>query len=134
MPEGGEDNKLQVTEFISAAELASLMDVSATDVVAKCFSLGMMVSINQRLDAEVIELVAGEFGFEVEFIDMEKQAEMEEEDDEDGSRAGGGEDPGGAGGFLEHKRIKPQNHFFFTFLLGTSMPLAGKKWLLVDGS
>ncbi|HLP39230.1 translation initiation factor IF-2 [Lacibacter sp.] len=83
MPEGSEDNKLQVTEFISAAELASLMDVSATDVVAKCFSLGMMVSINQRLDAELIELVAGEFGFEVEFIDMEKQAEMEEEDDED---------------------------------------------------
>jgi len=83
MPEGSEDNKLQVTEFISAAELASLMDVSATDVVAKCFSLGMMVSINQRLDAELIELVAGEFGFEVEFIDMEKQAEMEEEEDED---------------------------------------------------
>ena len=83
MPEGGEDNKLQVTEFISAAELASLMDVSATDVVAKCFSLGMMVSINQRLDAEVIELVAGEFGFEVEFIDMEKQAEMEEEEEDD---------------------------------------------------
>jgi translation initiation factor IF-2 len=83
MPEGGEDNKLQVTEFISAAELASLMDVSATDVVAKCFSLGMMVSINQRLDAELIELVAGEFGFEVEFIDMEKQAEMEEEEDAD---------------------------------------------------
>ena len=76
---GSEDNKLQVTEFVSAAELASLMDVSATDVVAKCFSLGMMVSINQRLDAELIELVAGEFGFEVEFIDMEKQAEMEEE-------------------------------------------------------
>ncbi|QNA44191.1 translation initiation factor IF-2 [Lacibacter sediminis] len=83
MPEGGEDNKLQVTEFISAAELASLMDVSATDVVAKCFSLGMMVSINQRLDAELIELVAGEFGFEVEFIDMEKQAEMEEEEEDD---------------------------------------------------
>jgi translation initiation factor IF-2 len=83
MPEGSEDNKLQVTEFISAAELASLMDVSATDVVAKCFSLGMMVSINQRLDAELIELVAGEFGFEVEFIDMEKQAEMEEEEDAD---------------------------------------------------
>ncbi len=84
--DAAEANKLQVTEFISAAELANLMDVSATDVVAKCFSLGLMVSINQRLDAEVIELVAGEFGFEVEFIDMEKQAEMEEEeeiDDED---------------------------------------------------
>ncbi len=89
MGEGDETNKLQVTEFISAAELANLMDVSATDVVAKCFGLGLMVSINQRLDAEVIELVAGEFGFEVEFIDMEKQAEMEEEydvDDEDSLR------------------------------------------------
>jgi len=75
-----ESNKLQVTEFISASELANLMNVSATDVVAKCFGLGLMVSINQRLDAEVIELVAGEFGFEVEFIDMEKQAEMEEEE------------------------------------------------------
>ncbi len=77
--EGGESNVLQVTEFISAAELASLMDATPTEVVAKCFSLGLMVSINQRLDAEVIELVAGEFGFTVEFIDMEKQAEMEEE-------------------------------------------------------
>ncbi len=83
LQDGAEDNKLQVTEFVSAAELASLMDVSATDVVAKCFGLGLMVSINQRLDAEVIELVAGEFGFEVEFIDMEKQAEMEEDEDED---------------------------------------------------
>ncbi len=83
MNDGTEDNKLQVTEFVSAAELASLMDVSATDVVAKCFGLGLMVSINQRLDAEVIELVAGEFGFEVEFIDMEKQAEMEEENEVD---------------------------------------------------
>ena len=81
--DGTEDNKLQVTEFISAAELASLMNVSATDVVAKCFGLGLMVSINQRLDAEVIELVVGEFGFEVEFIDMEKQAAMEEEEDMD---------------------------------------------------
>ncbi len=85
-PDGEETNILQVTEFVSASELASLMDVSATEVVAKCFGLGLMVSINQRLDAEVIELVASEFGFTVEFIDMEKQAEMEEEveqDDED---------------------------------------------------
>lgn len=89
LTDGAEDNKLQVTEFVSAAELASLMNVSATDVVAKCFGLGLMVSINQRLDAEVIELVAGEFGFEVEFIDMEKQAEMEEEvmDDEESRQA-----------------------------------------------
>ncbi|MFN5335592.1 MAG: translation initiation factor IF-2, partial [Bacteroidota bacterium] len=54
-----------------------------TEVVAKCFGLGLMVSINQRLDAEVIELVAGEFGFTVEFIDMEKQLAMEEEEEVD---------------------------------------------------
>jgi translation initiation factor IF-2 len=63
--------------------LASLLDVSFAEIIGKCMSLGIMVSINQRLDAEVIELVAGEFGFEVEFIDMEKQMEMEEEDDAD---------------------------------------------------
>ena len=77
------DNKLQVTEFISVSELANLMDVSFAEVISKCMSLGIMVSINQRLDAEVIELVASEFGFDVEFIDMEKQLEMEEDDDED---------------------------------------------------
>jgi translation initiation factor IF-2 len=78
-----ESNKLQLTEFISVSELANLMDVNFTDVISKCMSLGIMVSINQRLDAEVIELVASEFGFDVEFIDMEKQMEMEESDDED---------------------------------------------------
>jgi translation initiation factor IF-2 len=78
-----EDSKLQVTEFISVSELASLMDVSFAEVISKCMSLGIMVSINQRLDAEVIELVASEFGFDVEFIDMEKQMEMEEEEDEE---------------------------------------------------
>jgi translation initiation factor IF-2 len=81
--EGMEDNKLQVTEFISVSELANLMDVNFAEVIGKCMSLGIMVSINQRLDAEVIELVAGEFGYEVEFIDMEKQMEMEEMDEED---------------------------------------------------
>ena len=80
-----DDNKLQVTEFISVSELANLMDVNFADVISKCMSLGIMVSINQRLDAEVIELVASEFGYDVEFIDMEKQMEMEEvEDEEDG--------------------------------------------------
>jgi translation initiation factor IF-2 len=78
-----DDNKLQVTEFISVSELANLMDVSFADVISKCMGLGIMVSINQRLDAEVIELVASEFGFDVEFIDMEKQMEMEEEEDND---------------------------------------------------
>ncbi|MDB5248745.1 MAG: translation initiation factor 2 [Segetibacter sp.] len=79
----GEDNKLLVTEFISVSELANLMDVSFAEVIGKCMGLGIMVSINQRLDAEVIELVAGEFGFDVEFIDMEAQAEMDEEEEQD---------------------------------------------------
>jgi translation initiation factor IF-2 len=78
-----DSNKLQVTEFISVSELANLMDVSFAEVISKCMSLGIMVSINQRLDAEVIELVASEFGYDVEFIDMEKQLEMEEQEDED---------------------------------------------------
>jgi translation initiation factor IF-2 len=77
-----QDNKLQLTEFISVSELANLMDVSYAEVISKCMSLGLMVSINQRLDAEVIELVSNEFGFDVEFIDMEKQLEMEEQDEE----------------------------------------------------
>ncbi|RYY24839.1 MAG: translation initiation factor IF-2, partial [Chitinophagaceae bacterium] len=78
-----QDNKLQLTEFISVSELANLMDVSYAEVIGKCMGLGLMVSINQRLDAEVIELVASEFGYDVEFIDMEKQLEMEEEDEDE---------------------------------------------------
>ncbi|MBL7727099.1 MAG: translation initiation factor IF-2 [Dinghuibacter sp.] len=78
------DNKLQVTEFISVSELASLMDVNFAEVIGKCMNLGIMVSINQRLDAEVIELVAAEFGYEVEFIDLEKQMELEDMEDEEG--------------------------------------------------
>ncbi|MBC7849212.1 MAG: translation initiation factor IF-2, partial [Chitinophagaceae bacterium] len=78
-----QDNKLLLTEFISVSELANLMDVNFAEVISKCMSLGLMVSINQRLDAEVIELVASEFGFDVEFIDMEKQMEMEDEEEVD---------------------------------------------------
>ena len=76
-------NLIQVTEFISVSELASLLNVSFADVISKCMSLGIMVSINQRLDAEVIELVSSEFGFDVEFINLEQEAEEEvvEEDD-----------------------------------------------------
>jgi translation initiation factor IF-2 len=81
--EQAEDNKLQVTEFISVSELANLMDVSFADVISKCMSLGIMVSINQRLDAEVIELVASEFGYDVEFIDVDKQMEMEDVEEEE---------------------------------------------------
>lgn len=77
-----EDNKLQVTEFVTVSELASLMDVSFTEIISKCMSLGMMVSINQRLDAEVIELVASEFNYEVEFTNVDDiEEEVDEEDD-----------------------------------------------------
>jgi translation initiation factor IF-2 len=82
MGDMGEDNKLQVTEFVTVSELANLMDVSFADIISKCMSLGIMVSINQRLDAEVIELVAGEFGYEVEFMGLE-EADDEEEDIEE---------------------------------------------------
>ncbi|MBS1948066.1 MAG: translation initiation factor IF-2 [Bacteroidetes bacterium] len=76
-------NVLQVTEFVSVSELANLMDVSYADVISKCMGLGMMVSINQRLEADVIELVAGEFGFSVEFVGLDDASEMEEEETED---------------------------------------------------
>jgi translation initiation factor IF-2 len=59
------------------------MDVSFTEVISKCMSLGIMVSINQRLDAEVIELVAGEFNYEVEFIGLDDAEEEEEEEHDD---------------------------------------------------
>ena len=62
-----EENKIDVTEFIAVNELANLMSVPVGDVIAKCIELGLMVSINQRLDVETITLVADEFGFEVEF-------------------------------------------------------------------
>ncbi len=79
-----EGNKLQVTEFISVSELAGLMDVSFADVIGKCMNLGIMVSINQRLEADIIELVASEFDYEVEFIGVDDAAELEliEEDDD----------------------------------------------------
>jgi translation initiation factor IF-2 len=78
-----EGNKLQVTEFISVSELAGLMDVSFADIISKCMNLGIMVSINQRLEADVIELVASEFNYEVEFIGVDDAAEMEVDKEED---------------------------------------------------
>ena len=74
-----ETGKLQLTEFVSVSELASLMNVSVTDVITTCMNLGVIVSINQRLDAEIIELVAEEFDHEVEFISAEEQIDEEEE-------------------------------------------------------
>ena len=81
--DGEEGNKLQVTEFISVSELAGLMEVSFADVISKCMNLGIMVSINQRLEADVIELVASEFNYEVEFIGVEDVADLEDDDTQD---------------------------------------------------
>ncbi|HIF14695.1 MAG TPA: translation initiation factor IF-2, partial [Bacteroidetes bacterium] len=74
-----EDNRIKVTEFITVNELATLMEVNPTEVIMACMNLGVMVTMNQRLDAELIELVTEEFGFEIEFIDIKDQ----EEDDDD---------------------------------------------------
>ena len=74
-----ETGTLQVTEFVTVQELANLMDVPVTEVITACLNLGVMVSINQRLDAEIIELVAGEFDQEVEFISAEEATDEEEE-------------------------------------------------------
>ncbi|MES2618172.1 MAG: translation initiation factor IF-2 [Bacteroidota bacterium] len=77
-----EEKILKVTEFLTANDLAKMMDVQVTDVISACFSLGMMVSINQRLDAETITLVADEFGYEVEFVDAEETIAFDEEEDD----------------------------------------------------
>ncbi|MBI5730953.1 MAG: translation initiation factor IF-2 [Ignavibacteriales bacterium] len=69
-------SKIQVTEYIAVNELANLMGVSVSDVISKCISLGLMVSINQRLDVETITLVADEFGFEIE-LQAEYQADID---------------------------------------------------------
>ncbi len=76
-----ESKILDVTEFVTANELANMMDVSVNDIISACFSLGMMVSINQRLDAETLQIVAEEFGFEVNFVDADETIEIEEEED-----------------------------------------------------
>jgi translation initiation factor IF-2 len=73
---------LKVTEFVTASELASMMSVPVTDIIKACFSLGMMVSINQRLDAETLSVIAEEYGFKVEFVGADnEESVMEEADD-----------------------------------------------------
>jgi translation initiation factor IF-2 len=74
---------LKLTEFVSVSELASMMNVSATEVIGSCMSLGIFASINQRLDAETIQLVASEYGFETEFISAEVQESIIVEDDDE---------------------------------------------------
>ncbi len=79
-----ERSTLKVTEFVTVSELATMMNVSVTQVITACMNLGLMVSINQRLDAEALVVVAEEFGFKVEFVSVEiQEAINEEQDDED---------------------------------------------------
>lgn len=82
--EMAESKILKLTEFVTANELANMMNISVTQVIATCMSIGIMVSINQRLDAETINLVAEEFGYKTEYVSAEvAQAIVEEEDAEE---------------------------------------------------
>jgi translation initiation factor IF-2 len=83
LAEDEEAKILKVTEFISAADLASMMDVSVNEVISACMSLGMFVSINQRLDAEAITIIAEEFEFDVQFVSAEEEVEATFNDVED---------------------------------------------------
>ena len=80
-----ESKVLKVTEFVTVNEIATMMNVSVTQIISACMSLGMMVTMNQRLDAETLTIVAEEFGYEVEFVDAEvtevEEEEIENEED-----------------------------------------------------
>jgi translation initiation factor IF-2 len=78
-----EKNILKVTEFVSVNELAIMMNTPVTDIISTCMNLGLFVSINQRLDAETMALLADEFGYKVEFVSAELQEAVRESDDED---------------------------------------------------
>jgi translation initiation factor IF-2 len=83
LAEDEEAKILKVTEFISASDLASMMDVSVNEVISACMQLGMFVSINQRLDAEAITIIAEEFEFEVNFVSAEEEVEATLSEEED---------------------------------------------------
>ena len=79
-----ESKKIKITEFITVGEIATLMDISSNDIISTCMSLGIMVTMNQRLDSETLSVVADEFGYELDFIKTdieEEQDEVEEEED-----------------------------------------------------
>ncbi len=79
--EAEEAKILRVTEFVAANDLASMMDVSVNELISACFSMGMIVTINHRLDADTIALVADEFGYEVEFVGTDEEIDVQEEED-----------------------------------------------------
>ena len=76
-----ESKIIKVTEFVTSSELATMMSVSVTDIISACMSLGMMVTMNQRLDAETLTIVAEEFGYKVEFVSAEVEEAVEEIED-----------------------------------------------------
>jgi len=76
-----ESKVIKATEFVTANEVATMMNVSVTEVISACMSLGMMISMNQRLDAETLTIVAEEFGYQVEFVDAEVEETIEEDID-----------------------------------------------------
>jgi len=80
-----ENKVLKVTEFVTVSEVATMMDVSVTQIISACMSLGMMVTMNQRLDAETLSIVADEFGYEVDFVnaDIEESVAVEVDAEED---------------------------------------------------
>ena len=79
--EAAESKILKVTEFVTVSEVATMMDVGVTEVISACMSLGMMVTMNQRLDAETLSIVAEEFGYEVEFVTADIEEAIEEAQD-----------------------------------------------------
>ena len=72
---------IKVTEFITVGEIATLMEISSTEIISACMSLGIMVTMNQRLDAENLSIVADEFGYQVEFVKTELEENIDEEED-----------------------------------------------------
>ena len=83
-----EESILKLTEFVTVAELATMMDREVNDIISACMTLGIMVSINQRLDSETITIIAEEFGYEVEFVSAEVEEAIVVEEDDEGDLSG----------------------------------------------
>src|SRR5690606_6772669 len=78
-----EKSTLKITEFVTANELAKMMDVNVNEVIGACMSLGLFVSINQRLDAETISIIAEEYGYTVQFVSASENLDFEQEEEDD---------------------------------------------------
>jgi len=80
-----ESKKIQITEFITVGEIASLMEITSNEIISACMGLGIMVTMNQRLDAETLTIVADEFDYELEFVKSDLEEKIEEQEEEEGS-------------------------------------------------